>query len=109
METKVTETTKTNHTTGHHAPEPKKGNKRFIIVLAILVLVGGTFGITKYIHAQHHEETDDAQIDASISPVIPRVAGYISHVYVSDNQKVKKGDTLFTLDARELGIKLEQA
>jgi membrane fusion protein (multidrug efflux system) len=109
METKVTETTKTNHTTGHHAPEPKKNNKRFIIVLALLVLVGGTFGITKYIHAQHHEDTDDAQVDANISPVIPRVSGYVAEIKVKDNQKVKKGDVLLLLDDRDLRIKVEQA
>ena len=25
----------------------------------------------------HHEETDDAQVSADISPVIPRVSGYV--------------------------------
>ena len=32
-------------------------NKRFAIVLGVLVIAGATFGITKYIHSQHHEET----------------------------------------------------
>ncbi len=88
---------------------PKKTNKRFILVLGILVAVGGTFGISKYIHGLHHEETEDAQIDANISPAIPRVSGYISEVRVADNQTVKKGDTLLILDNRELMIKVEQA
>ena len=88
---------------------PKKTSKTFLIVLILLVVIGAWFGITKYIHAQHHEETDDAQIEANISPVIPRVSGYITRVAVSDNQKVKKGDTLLVLDDRDLKIKLEQA
>lgn len=88
---------------------PKKKNKVFPIVLALLVLAGGTFGVTKYIHAQHHEETDDAQIDANISPVIPRVAGYIQEIRVKDNQHVRKGDTLVILDNRDYVIRLEQA
>jgi membrane fusion protein (multidrug efflux system) len=109
METKTVET-KTNHSTGHvHAHEPKKNNKRFAIVLALLVLVGGTFGITKYIHALHHEDTDDAQIDANISPVIPRVSGYVAEIKVKDNQMVKKGDVLMILDDRDWKIKVEQA
>ncbi len=106
----------TNHTAAAAAASaaatpqaPKKVNKRFTIVLILLVLVGGTFGITKYIHAQHHEETDNAQIDANINPVIPRISGYVSEVRVSDNQMVKKGDTLVTLDNRDLVIKLQQA
>ncbi|PZF74969.1 HlyD family secretion protein [Taibaiella soli] len=94
---------------GIETAEPKKRSKGFVIVLAALVIVGGGFGITKYLHAQHHEETDDAQIDANISPVIPRVAGYISEVRVKDNQYVKKGDTLIVLDNRDYQIKVDQA
>ena len=91
------------------APAPKQSNKTFIIVLALLVIGGGWFGISKYIYAQHHEETDDAQVAANISPVIPRVAGYIKEVRVKDNQIVKKGDTLLLLDDRDLALKVMQA
>ncbi|XZF14800.1 HlyD family secretion protein [Chitinophagaceae bacterium MMS25-I14] len=114
METQQKQATSTNHTPAMAAQAetpaaPKKRNKVFPLILAALVIGGGTFGISKYIHGQHHEETDDAQIDANISPVIPRVAGYISEVRVKDNQYVKKGDTLVILDDRELRIKVEQA
>ncbi|MBX2907480.1 MAG: HlyD family secretion protein [Taibaiella sp.] len=87
---------------------PKNNNTRFIIVLAVLVLGGGAFGITKYTHAQHHEETDDAQIDAHISPVIPRISGYVMDVRVKDNQVVKKGDTLVVLDNRAESIRVTE-
>lgn len=88
---------------------PKKKNKGFIIALVLLVLVGGTFGVTKYIHGLHHEETDDAQTDADISPVIPRISGYVMEVRVKDNQQVKKGDTLVVLDNRNEQIQVSQA
>lgn len=88
---------------------PKKKSNVFLIVLILLVVVGGGFGITKYLHAQHHEETDDAQIDANISPVIPRISGYVAEVRVKDNQKVKKGDTLVILDNRSELIQVQQA
>ena len=89
--------------------QPKKRSKTFIIVLALLVIGGTAFGLTKYIHGLHHEETDDAQIEGSISPVIPRVSGYVTRVLVKDNQWVKKGDTLIVLDDRDLKLKLDQA
>lgn len=88
---------------------PKKRNLVFIIILAVLVIGGGWYGISKYRHGLHHEETDDAQVSADISPVIPRISGYVTDVKVQDNQFVKKGDTLMVLDSRDYVIKLEQA
>ncbi|MEO5890355.1 MAG: HlyD family secretion protein [Ferruginibacter sp.] len=91
------------------AEAPKKKSKVFIIILTLLVVGGAWFGITKYTYGLHHEDTDDAQIEANISPVIPRVAGFVKEVRVQDNQQVKKGDTLLVLDDRDLVIKLQQA
>ena len=90
-------------------PTPKRRSKGFLIVLILLVIAGGWFGLSKYQHAQKHEETDDAQIEANISPVIPRVAGYVKEVRVKDNQLVKKGDTLLVLDDRDLALRVMQA
>ncbi|MEO6583921.1 MAG: HlyD family secretion protein [Ferruginibacter sp.] len=87
----------------------KKRSPVFIIVLILLVGGGAWFGLTKYFHNKHHEETDDAQVEANISPVISRISGYVSKVNVKDNQHVNKGDTLMTLDTKDLQIALQQA
>ncbi|MDQ2751410.1 MAG: HlyD family secretion protein [Bacteroidota bacterium] len=105
----ATVTSSEPQTTTTEAAEPKKRSKGFLIVMILLVLGGAAFGITKYQHAKHYEDTDDAQVSANISPVIPRVSGYVSEVRVSDNQQVKKGDTLIVMDNRDLKIKLEQS
>lgn len=89
--------------------EKKKSNKKFIIIFAALILVGGTYGSYKYIHSLSHEGTDDAQIEKNMNPIIPKVSGYISKVYIKDNDFVKKGDTLFTIDTRDYQIKVEDA
>lgn len=91
------------------AEEPKKRSKVFLFVLAALVIGGAWFGISKYTHGQHHEETDNAHVEANISPVIPRIGGYVTDVRVHDNQQVKKGDTLILLDKRDLELRLQQA
>src|SRR5664279_2664161 len=96
-------------TNGKVTAEPKKRSKVFLIILILMVLLGGWFGISKYTYAQHHEETDDAQVAADISPVIPRVSGYVKEVRVKDNQFVHKGDTLLILDDRDLKLKVDQA
>ncbi|QYS88848.1 HlyD family secretion protein [Flavobacterium davisii] len=89
--------------------EKKAINKKFAIILGALVIGGGSYGISKYLHAQTHEETDDAQVEKKITPIIPKVSGYISKVYVKDNDFVKKGDTLFVIDNRDYLVKVEEA
>jgi membrane fusion protein, multidrug efflux system len=87
----------------------KKTNKKFLSILIAIVLLGGTFGIMSFVHSLHHVETDDAQIETNINPVIPRISGYVTSVRVNDNQPVKKGDTLLLLDDREMKVEVAQA
>ena len=89
--------------------EKKKTNKKFVIIFTILLLLGGTYGVYKYVHSLTHETTDDAQIEKNMNPIIPRVAGYVTKVYIKDNDFVKKGDTLFTIDNKDYLVKVEDA
>src|SRR3954467_10885072 len=87
----------------------KKKNKVLPVVLTVIIIASAIFGITKYIYAAHHEDTDDAQVDADISPVLARVAGYVNEIRFEDNQHVNSGDTLLKLDDRDLRIRVQQA
>lgn len=87
--------------------KPKKNKMK--IILPIIILAGLAYGITKYIHSQSHETTDDAQVQKNMNPIIPKVSGYISEVFVKDNNFVKKGDTLFIIDNKDYLIKVEDA
>lgn len=89
--------------------EKKKPNRIVPIILAIIIIAGAIFGIKKYIYATKHEDTDDAQIDADISPVVARVGGYIDSIYFEDNQHVTKGQVLVKIDPRDYQVKVEQA
>jgi len=89
----------------------KKGRRKMIFPIILgLVLVGAVaFTIKEYVFLQSHEETDDAQVDGDISPVIARVSGYVQEIRFQDNQYVHAGDTLVILDDRDYKIKLDQA
>ncbi|MEQ7798249.1 HlyD family secretion protein [Pedobacter sp. ASV1-7] len=89
--------------------EKKKKNKIIPIILGVLILFGAIFGIKEYIYYSKHVDTDDAQIDGDISPVVARVGGYIKDIKFEENTKVNEGDVLVTLDDRDYKIKLEQA
>lgn len=55
------------------------------------------------------EGTDNAQLEADISPVIPKVNSTVTAIRVADNQPVKKGDTLVLLDDAVFKIAVQQA
>jgi len=80
------------------AEEPKRRSPVIFIILALVLLVGGYYGWTRYQFAQAHEETDDAQVEGDVYPVLPRVGGPVLEVKVEENQPVKKGDVLIILD-----------
>ena len=77
---------------------PKKRNPLVFIVLALVLLAGAFYGFRRYQFAQAHESTDDAQVEGDVYPILPRVSGPVLKVLVNDNQTVKKGDTLVTID-----------
>src|ERR1041384_5421911 len=81
----------------------------FLIVALIVLLIAAAFGIRYWLYARSHESTDDAFIDAHITPVSPKVAGYIAKIYVKANQQVKKGDLLLEIDPRDYQARLDQA
>ena len=78
--------------------EPKKRNPLVLLIVALVLLAGGYYGFTRYQFAKAHESTDDAQVEGDVYPVLPRVGGPVLEVKVEDNQPVKKGDVLVTLD-----------
>ena len=87
-----------------------KGKKIiFPVILALVLVLALIFTLREYYYFQSHEVTDDAQIDADISPVIARVSGYVKEIRFADNQEINKGDTLVVLDDRDYSIKLQQA
>ena len=90
--------------------KPKSSKKLIFPIILGLVLVGALiFTGKEYFYYQSHEVTDDAQIDADISPVVARVGGYVKEIRFQDNQYVKAGDTLVVLDDRDYKIRLQQA
>lgn len=89
---------------------PKNKRKKIIpIILAVIVITAAVVGIRKYTFAMHHEETDDAQIEGSMTSVVARISGYVDNVMVQDNQKVQPGQLLVKIDDRDLKIKELQA
>jgi membrane fusion protein (multidrug efflux system) len=88
---------------------PKKPNRVLPIILGVLLLGGIIFGVKEYIYYGKHVDTDDAQIDGDISPVVARVGGYVDSIMFQENTHVNKDQVLVKIDDRDYKVKLEQA
>lgn len=99
----------TTEPTTEQAIEPKKKSKIVPIILVVLIVIGAIFGVKEYLYYSVHVDTDDAQIDGDISPVVARVGGYVNEIKFEENTRVTEGQTLVTLDDRDFKVKLEQA
>ncbi len=89
--------------------EKKKKNKLVPIIIGVLVIIGIGFGIREWSYYSKHVDTDDAQIDGDISPVVARVGGYVKDINFQENTHVNEGDVLVRLDDQDFKIKVEQA
>ena len=92
------------------APRKSSARRYFVGGALIAVLaVAVPYAVRAFAFFQSHEETDDAQADGHISPVLARVSGYVAAVDVSDNQHVNAGEALLEIDPRELDLKVAEA
>ena len=55
------------------------------------------------------ETTDDAQVDAHVTPIAARVGGTVLEVRVKENQQVEAGAVLAVIDPRDYQVALEKA
>ena len=58
---------------------------------------------------RNRESTDDAQVDAGVTPIAARVGGTVMSLPIVDNQQVSEGTVLVVIDKRDFEIALERA
>ncbi|MCE0914827.1 MULTISPECIES: HlyD family secretion protein [unclassified Pseudomonas] len=76
-----------------------------VLAVAVLAAIVGPwmFG------SDHRQSTNDAYVTADYTVVAPKVAGFIKEVLVEDNQQVKAGQLLATIDPRDYQAALDAA
>lgn len=89
----------------HHVP------RRLLLAFAAVVVlaVGGWAGWKYWTVWQYDISTDDAYLHADYVMVAPEVAGYITSVFVGDNQPVTQGDILAVIDRVPYEVAVSQA
>jgi multidrug efflux system membrane fusion protein len=86
-------------------PEPSPYRRRTVtfvaILLAILLIWEGSGFFFAY--------TDDAVLTSDLVSIAPQVTGPVLTVRVQDDQRVARGDLLFTIDPTPFQLQLDQA
>ncbi|HIH2616256.1 TPA: HlyD family secretion protein [Burkholderia cenocepacia] len=84
--------------------------RRVLLAVAVLAAIGGAVWLGRWwTIGRFIESTNDAYLQADSMTAAPKVAGYVTDVYVRDNQPVKAGDPLVRLDVRQYQVALAQA
>ena len=78
------------------------------IIITTVVVIGLIFLVKEVWFAINHEETDNAQVEMRLVPIISRVSGYVDKTYADDYSTVKKGQLLMVVDSAELSLQLQE-
>ncbi|ESX49602.1 HlyD family secretion protein [Mesorhizobium sp. M0761] len=93
-------------------PAKKKRSARSLMLPIIglaLLSAGAWYGYNYWTDGRFLISTDDAYVQADMSFVSPKISGYVDQVKVSENQQVKAGDPLLTIDDGDYRIAVAQA
>ena len=93
------------------APPKKRSKARLIVPVLLLGALGGGgwYGYDWWINGRFMVETDDAYVQADVSTLGIKVAGYIASVPVQNGDSVKAGDVIVKLDDTDYRTALESA
>lgn len=93
------------------APVRRPRLRRVAIALVSVLAVGAAAAGTHHwwTAGRFVESTDDAYVGGDVTVIAPKVAGFIATIEVQDNQAVRAGDVLATLDDRDFITARERA
>jgi len=84
--------------------------KTLRLVLTIAVVIAAVIGVAQiWDHYMHDPWTRDGRVRADVVNLGTDVAGIVDSLEVHDNQLVKKGDVLFTIDQQRYQLALNEA
>ncbi|MDE2319934.1 MAG: efflux RND transporter periplasmic adaptor subunit [Rhodospirillales bacterium] len=75
----------------------------------LLLIIAAAIIVALWVRYQVQPTTRDGKVAADIVQVTPDVGGWVTSVQVQDNQAVKKGQTLLTIDQSRYQLALAQA
>jgi membrane fusion protein (multidrug efflux system) len=94
------------------APDVAPQAKRKLTPPVLIGMVAGVVllgALVVFLLGVGKESTDDAQVDADVVSLAPRVGGQVVAVSVAENQAVKKGELILQIDDSDYQARVQQA
>jgi membrane fusion protein, multidrug efflux system len=82
---------------------------RFTLWIGGAAISLGLAATAVYLPQVYVQETDDAYVQADTVPVVPKVAGYVTALHVTDNSLFEAGDLLAEIDPRDFEVAIANA
>ncbi|HSR10668.1 MAG TPA: biotin/lipoyl-binding protein, partial [Thermodesulfobacteriota bacterium] len=94
------------------AKKPRSPDKKRLLAFVLLgiIVIAAAIGIELYLrYKRTHVSTDDAYVDGRVHVIASKVAGTVRQIHVADNQLVKPGAVLVTIDPVDYDVQLSGA
>ncbi|MBA5761116.1 HlyD family secretion protein [Vibrio sp. 404] len=70
-------------------------------VIALTLILGSAVVAIMHFYEPNTVTTDNAYIHSDVTAISPEVGGQVSQIFVEDNQWIKKGEPLFSIDSED--------
>ena len=91
------------------APDRSRGRAKALTVVAIVVLLGLSYGGYTWLEGRMEESTDNAYVQGNVVQITPQIGGTVSAILADDTEFVKAGQTLVQLDTADAQVALQMA
>lgn len=83
-------------------------NIRRILITIMLIVVAAFALMWIWNHYLHSPWTRDGRVRANIITIAPDISGWVTQLHVQDNQDIKKGDLIFTMDSKRYAAEVTE-
>ena len=86
-------------------------SRKIIVVPVALLALGAAvwFGWNWWTVSRYLQSTDNAYVRGDVTPISPKIAGYVNELLVEDNQFVEAGAVLLRIEDREFRLAVADA
>jgi len=78
------------------------------LTVGLVAITAAVLGAVWFVY-RDKVTTSDAQVDAHLTTISPKISGYVANLTIDDNTRVNEGDTLVRIDPRDSQAVVDQA